>query len=163
GAAFRGGAGRGLLASRREGPAPPGPVVVGRDRRRRSGPADLPAGRRRAPGRRPRRRAVARPGPGARRRRRRRGGRAAAMVRRRMIAALRFRRGGGYRSPPEVVAMGLFDAPAHSTIAVSDIDKAREFYEQTLGFTPDSVGPAGVFYPAGGSTRFFVYPSGEAG
>jgi catechol 2,3-dioxygenase-like lactoylglutathione lyase family enzyme len=59
--------------------------------------------------------------------------------------------------------MGLFEAPAHSTIAVKDIDKAREFYEETLGFTPDSVGPAGVFYPAGGNTRFFVYPSGEAG
>jgi catechol 2,3-dioxygenase-like lactoylglutathione lyase family enzyme len=59
--------------------------------------------------------------------------------------------------------MGLFDAPAHSTIAVSDIDKAREFYEQTLGFTPTSVNPGGVFYPAGGSTRFLVYPSGTAG
>jgi len=59
--------------------------------------------------------------------------------------------------------MGLFDAPVHSTIAVSDIDRAREFYEQTLGFTPTSVNPAGVFYPAGKGTRFLLYPSGEAG
>jgi len=59
--------------------------------------------------------------------------------------------------------MGLFDAPAHTTIAVSDIDRAREFYEQTLGFTPSTVGPGGVFYPAGGATRFLVYPSGDAG
>jgi catechol 2,3-dioxygenase-like lactoylglutathione lyase family enzyme len=59
--------------------------------------------------------------------------------------------------------MGLFDASAYPTVAVSDIDRAREFYEQTLGFTPSSVNPAGVFYPAGGGTRFLVYPSGEAG
>src|SRR4051812_12040971 len=59
--------------------------------------------------------------------------------------------------------MSLLNAPVHSTIAVSDIDKAREFYEQTLGFTPTSVNPGGVFYPAGGGTRFLVYPSGQAG
>ena len=59
--------------------------------------------------------------------------------------------------------MSLLNAPVHSTIAVSDIDKAREFYEQTLGFTPTSVNPGGVFYPAGKETRFLVYPSGEAG
>jgi catechol 2,3-dioxygenase-like lactoylglutathione lyase family enzyme len=59
--------------------------------------------------------------------------------------------------------MSLFNAPLHATIAVSDIDKAREFYEQTLGFTPDSVNPGGVFYTAGKHTRFLLYPSGEAG
>jgi catechol 2,3-dioxygenase-like lactoylglutathione lyase family enzyme len=59
--------------------------------------------------------------------------------------------------------MSLLNAPLHATVAVSDIDKAREFYEQTLGFTPDSVGPGGVFYTAGRGTRFLLYPSGEAG
>lgn len=59
--------------------------------------------------------------------------------------------------------MSLLDAPVHSTIAVKDIDRAREFYEQTLGFTPTTVNPGGVFYPAGKGTRFLVYPSGEAG
>src|SRR4029077_6437259 len=57
----------------------------------------------------------------------------------------------------------LTNAHAYPTVAVSDIDRAREFYEQTLGFTPSSVAPAGVFYPAGAGTRFLVYPSGEAG
>jgi catechol 2,3-dioxygenase-like lactoylglutathione lyase family enzyme len=59
--------------------------------------------------------------------------------------------------------MGLFEASAYPTVAVSDIDRAREFYEQTLGFTPTTVEPGGVFYPAGAGTRFLVYPSGEAG
>jgi len=59
--------------------------------------------------------------------------------------------------------MPLYNARAYPTLAVSDIDRAREFYEQTLGFTPSTVDPAGVFYPAGGETRFLVYPSGEAG
>ena len=59
--------------------------------------------------------------------------------------------------------MSLLNAPLHATLAVSDIDKAREFYEQTLGFTPDSVNPGGVFYTAGKGTRFLLYPSGEAG
>jgi len=59
--------------------------------------------------------------------------------------------------------MGLYNASAYPTVAVFDIDKAREFYEQTLGFTPSSVEPAGVFYPAGAGTRFLVYPSQQAG
>jgi catechol 2,3-dioxygenase-like lactoylglutathione lyase family enzyme len=59
--------------------------------------------------------------------------------------------------------MALFDASTYPTVAVSDIDQAREFYEQTLGFTPTSVNPGGVFYPAGSGTRFLVYPSGQAG
>jgi catechol 2,3-dioxygenase-like lactoylglutathione lyase family enzyme len=59
--------------------------------------------------------------------------------------------------------MSLLNAPLHATVAVKDIDKAREFYEQTLGFTPDSVNEGGVFYTAGKGTRFLLYPSGEAG
>jgi catechol 2,3-dioxygenase-like lactoylglutathione lyase family enzyme len=59
--------------------------------------------------------------------------------------------------------MALYDASAYPTVAVSDLDRAREFYEQTLGFTPSSVDPAGVFYAAGAGTRFLVYPSQQAG
>ncbi|HEY7283590.1 MAG TPA: VOC family protein [Actinomycetota bacterium] len=59
--------------------------------------------------------------------------------------------------------MSLLNAPLHATVAVKDIDRAREFYEQTLGFTPDSVNSGGAFYTAGKGTRFLLYPSGDAG
>jgi catechol 2,3-dioxygenase-like lactoylglutathione lyase family enzyme len=52
----------------------------------------------------------------------------------------------------------LSEFPTHTTIPVSDLERARAFYEWTLGFTPVSVNPGGVFYESGGS-RFFVFPS----
>ena len=57
----------------------------------------------------------------------------------------------------------LKDSPVHATIAVLDYDRARTFYEKTLGFVPTSVTPGGAFYASGGGTRFFVYPSKTAG
>ncbi|MEN0070172.1 MAG: VOC family protein [Propionicimonas sp.] len=48
------------------------------------------------------------------------------------------------------------------TLAVKDIQRAREFYEGVLGFTPRTDVPDGVFYTAG-SSAFLVYPSAYAG
>jgi len=48
-----------------------------------------------------------------------------------------------------------------AVLAVTDLARARSFYEGTLGFTGTD-GPGGVMYSAGG-TEFLVYPSSFAG
>ena len=49
-------------------------------------------------------------------------------------------------------------ATAHATIAVSDLDRARRFYEDTLGLKAREERTDGVSYETGG-TWFLVYPS----
>lgn len=56
----------------------------------------------------------------------------------------------------------LADYVAIPTLAVKDLQRAREFYEGVLGFTPNTEIAEGVMYAAGSST-FLVYPSGFAG
>jgi catechol 2,3-dioxygenase-like lactoylglutathione lyase family enzyme len=56
----------------------------------------------------------------------------------------------------------LSDFPPVPTIAVSDLERARTFYEGTLGFGSEGDAPDGVMYRAG-SGRFMVYPSSYAG
>ena len=48
------------------------------------------------------------------------------------------------------------------TLGVTEIGRAREFYEGTLGLTPGREMPGGVAYTAG-SSGFFVYESEFAG
>lgn len=48
------------------------------------------------------------------------------------------------------------------TLAVSDLARAREYYEGVLGFAPGPDTAGGVMYAAGGSS-FLVYPSSYAG
>lgn len=48
------------------------------------------------------------------------------------------------------------------TLGVKDLARAREFYEGTLGFSPESDMDEGVTYRSG-SGRFFVYISAFAG
>ena len=52
----------------------------------------------------------------------------------------------------------LSDKQTYATIPVSNLDRAREFYEATLGLRPALVTEGGVMY-ASGSSQFFVYPS----
>lgn len=52
----------------------------------------------------------------------------------------------------------LKDKSTYTTIPVSDVGRARRFYEETLGLKPDMVTEGGVMYRSG-STQFFVYPS----
>ena len=47
-------------------------------------------------------------------------------------------------------------------IPVSDLARARKFYEEKLGMKVKDVSAAGVFYDCGGS-NFFMYRSGSAG
>lgn len=52
----------------------------------------------------------------------------------------------------------LSDQRTYTTIPVSDLDRARTFYGETLGMSADMVTEGGVMYSSGG-TQFFVYPS----
>jgi catechol 2,3-dioxygenase-like lactoylglutathione lyase family enzyme len=56
----------------------------------------------------------------------------------------------------------LSDFPSYPTIPAGDLERARRFYENTLGLTVDEVTAAGVMYRSKGST-LFVYPSAFAG
>jgi catechol 2,3-dioxygenase-like lactoylglutathione lyase family enzyme len=58
--------------------------------------------------------------------------------------------------------MGLSDSTVEAAMAVSDLDRARRFYEDGLGLVPGDVDPGqGVRYPCGGGTGIFVYLSVE--
>lgn len=56
----------------------------------------------------------------------------------------------------------LSEYPAIPTLAVSDLQRAREFYEGVLGLSVKTELPEGVSYAAGPGT-IFVYTSGYAG
>ena len=51
---------------------------------------------------------------------------------------------------------------AAATLAVSDLDRARDFYENTLGLTSPTEMAGAVLYQSGDS-RILVYPSEFAG
>ena len=56
--------------------------------------------------------------------------------------------------------MSLSDSPVGAAIAVSDMDRAKEFYEGKLGLSGgDDQGDGGHTYPCGGGTSIHVYPS----
>ena len=46
---------------------------------------------------------------------------------------------------------------AAATLAVSDLQRARDFYENTLGLTPVQEPPGGILYKSGNSV-VLVYP-----
>src|SRR5712691_4541727 len=54
-------------------------------------------------------------------------------------------------------------ATAHATIAVTDIDRAKKFYGEILGFKTLEERSDGATYEAGGGSWFLVYPSQFAG
>jgi catechol 2,3-dioxygenase-like lactoylglutathione lyase family enzyme len=55
--------------------------------------------------------------------------------------------------------MGLSDFPVETAIAVSDLERARDFYERALGLTAGETEEQGSRYPCGGGTGIFVYLS----
>ena len=60
--------------------------------------------------------------------------------------------------------MGLSDSPVSAAIAVSDIDRAREFYEGKLGLSGGQVEvDGGVTYACADGTSIHPYPSDNAG
>ncbi len=48
------------------------------------------------------------------------------------------------------------------TLPAGDLERAKRFYEEKLGLTPESEDPSGVHYRTG-STRFDLYPTQFAG
>jgi catechol 2,3-dioxygenase-like lactoylglutathione lyase family enzyme len=57
----------------------------------------------------------------------------------------------------------LKSAPLYSYVPVSDLARARKFYEDKLGLGPgEPVGP-GLTFQCGYGTAFFMYPSPGAG
>jgi catechol 2,3-dioxygenase-like lactoylglutathione lyase family enzyme len=58
--------------------------------------------------------------------------------------------------------MELKEHDIAAVLPAADIDRARRFYEETLGFEPESAEPAGIIYRSG-SSRFTVYPTEFAG
>ncbi|HEX9235387.1 MAG TPA: VOC family protein [Actinomycetota bacterium] len=56
----------------------------------------------------------------------------------------------------------LSERHVHPTIPASDMDRAKAFYRDKLGFEPKSEGPGGLIYEAGDGSWFLVYP-GQAG
>jgi catechol 2,3-dioxygenase-like lactoylglutathione lyase family enzyme len=53
----------------------------------------------------------------------------------------------------------LSSARCQTALPASDLDRARRFYEETLGFIPVDVQPGGVRYEAAEGGRFLVFPS----
>src|SRR5262245_56405311 len=56
----------------------------------------------------------------------------------------------------------LSTAPIRAYIPVSDVQRARKFYEQAVGLTPKEQYAGGVIYQCGG-TEVFMYPTSNAG
>jgi catechol 2,3-dioxygenase-like lactoylglutathione lyase family enzyme len=54
----------------------------------------------------------------------------------------------------------LSECPIHAALPATDLERARRFYADKLGLTPESEGPDGLFYRCGEVTRFLVFPSG---
>jgi catechol 2,3-dioxygenase-like lactoylglutathione lyase family enzyme len=58
--------------------------------------------------------------------------------------------------------MGLSQSTVEAVVAVSDLIRARRFYEDKLGLVPGEEEPGeGVRYPCAGGTRIFIYRSPE--
>lgn len=58
--------------------------------------------------------------------------------------------------------MKLADFNVVTTIAVTNLDQAKEFYDKTLGLTLADTIPAGISFTSG-NTDLFVYQSDTAG
>jgi catechol 2,3-dioxygenase-like lactoylglutathione lyase family enzyme len=57
--------------------------------------------------------------------------------------------------------MGLSDYSVEAAMAVSDLERAKRFYEDQLGLVPGDEDEQGVRYPCANGTGIFVYLSPE--
>jgi predicted enzyme related to lactoylglutathione lyase len=57
----------------------------------------------------------------------------------------------------------LKNAPIVPYIPVSNVARARKFYEEKVGLTPKQEYAGGVIYECGKGSAFFMYPSPGAG
>ena len=54
----------------------------------------------------------------------------------------------------------LADHPVHTTLPTADLERAKRFYTEKLGLSPENEAPEGIFFLCGAGTRFIVFPSG---
>jgi catechol 2,3-dioxygenase-like lactoylglutathione lyase family enzyme len=54
----------------------------------------------------------------------------------------------------------LADCPIHATLPAADLERAKRFYTEKLGLSPESEAPGGIFYRCGAGTKFLVFPAG---
>ena len=57
----------------------------------------------------------------------------------------------------------LRESPLYAYFPAKDLNRARRFYEETLGFVPTSVNDGGVTYEFAGGTAAFLYVTDNAG
>jgi catechol 2,3-dioxygenase-like lactoylglutathione lyase family enzyme len=57
----------------------------------------------------------------------------------------------------------LQKSPMYAYIPVANLERARDFYERTLGFKPAREIAGGVAYEFGDGTACFMYPTPNAG
>ena len=57
----------------------------------------------------------------------------------------------------------LQKSPMYAYLPVTDVARARQFYEQKLGFKPKREIAGGVVYEFGAQTACFLYPTPNAG
>jgi len=57
----------------------------------------------------------------------------------------------------------LQQSPMYAYIPAKDVARARQFYEQKLGFKPKMETEGGVVYDCAGGTSCFLYPTPNAG
>ena len=57
----------------------------------------------------------------------------------------------------------LNDSQVTANVPVSDLERARSFYADTLGLTPADENPGGLVYTTKGGTTFFLYQTEYAG
>jgi catechol 2,3-dioxygenase-like lactoylglutathione lyase family enzyme len=57
--------------------------------------------------------------------------------------------------------VGLSDCRVEAAAAVSDLERAKRFYEDQLGLVPGEADEQGVRYPCGQGTAIFIYLSPE--
>ena len=57
----------------------------------------------------------------------------------------------------------LSQLTVYPTIPAQDLDRARDFYENTLGFSPVRDDEGGILYQAGNGSVFFLYQTPSAG
>jgi catechol 2,3-dioxygenase-like lactoylglutathione lyase family enzyme len=53
--------------------------------------------------------------------------------------------------------------PIHATAAAIDLPRARRWYEEKLGLTPEREDPGGVWYHFAGDTWLYLYATPSAG
>ncbi len=56
----------------------------------------------------------------------------------------------------------LTNASVAPTIPVTDLARAREFYEKTLGLAIEKESPLGITFKAGNNTRLYIYQRGPS-